>query len=122
MFLHSAGERGDNLDLVKIHGPPMQISKIQREKFPCIVVSPQCPKDSWWHPSLLSALLDEIEKYKVDKDKTYITGLSMGGYGTWDLISYTPDRFVAAVPICGGGVPLSHSFFNKTTYLRVSWC
>jgi len=112
LFLHGAGERGDNLDLVKLHGPPMQIA--QGKKFPCIVVSPQCPKDGWWEPVLLSALLNDIEKkYKVDQDRIYITGLSMGGYGTWALAAHTPDRFAAAIPICGGGVPYRTRFLTK---------
>ncbi|QDU50924.1 carboxylesterase family protein [Gimesia panareensis] len=102
LFLHGAGERGDDLDLVTIHGPPMLIKN--GKQFPFIVVSPQCPKDQLWQPVELTALLNEIEKkYKVDKDRIYVTGLSMGGFGTWSLAAYTPYRFAALVPICGGG-------------------
>lgn len=102
LFLHGAGERGDDLELVIKHGPPKLIAG--GKHFPFIVVSPQCPKNDWWHPTQLSALLDEIEKtHKVDKDRIYITGLSMGGFGTWSLTAYEPERFAAAVPICGGG-------------------
>src|SRR5262245_22258853 len=102
LFLHGAGERGDNLELVKVHGPPKLIA--EGKEFPFIVVSPQCPKDRWWQAMELSALLDEIvEKYKVDQDRIYVTGLSMGGFGTWSLAGYTPHRFAAILPICGGG-------------------
>ena len=60
----------------------------------------------WLETDELSALLDEIvEKYKVDKDRIYVTGLSMGGFGTWALAASSPDRFAALVPICGGGDP-----------------
>jgi predicted peptidase len=107
LFLHGAGERGDDLDAVKMHGPPKLIE--HGKQFPFIVVSPQCPKGHWWNNELvpLTALLDEIEgKYKVDKDRVYLTGLSMGGFGTWALAGYSPDRFAAIIPICGGGEPL----------------
>jgi len=104
LFLHGSGERGDNLDLVKKHGPPKLIDG--GKQFPCIVVSPQCPKEQSWEPFKLTALLDEIgEKYKVDQDRIYVTGISMGGFGTWALASHSPNRFAAIVPICGGGDP-----------------
>jgi len=107
LFLHGAGERGDNLDRVKVHGPPKLIE--HGKPFPFIVVSPQCPNGHWWNTELvtLSALLDDIvAHYKVDKDRVYLTGLSMGGFGTWALAGYAPDRFAAIIPICGGGEPL----------------
>jgi len=105
LFLHGAGERGENLDQVKRHGPPKLVEAGQ--EFPFIVVSPQCPKDRWWQPVELAALLDEIvEKYKVDQDRIYVTGLSMGGFGTWALAAYQPRRFAALVPSCGGGETL----------------
>jgi predicted peptidase len=104
LFLHGAGERGDDLALVKRHGPPQLIEA--GKQFPLIVVSPQCPSRRWWEPSELAALLDEIvEKYKVDQDRVYVTGLSMGAFGTWSLAAYQPKRFAAIVPICGGGEP-----------------
>jgi predicted peptidase len=105
LFLHGAGERGDDLALVKLHGPPKLIEA--GKKFPLIVVSPQCAAGRWWESFELAALLDEIgEKYKVDQDRIYVTGLSMGGFGTWSLAAYQPKRFAAIVPICGGGQPL----------------
>lgn len=104
LFLHGSGERGDNLDLVKKHGPPKLIAG--GKQFPFIVVSPQCPNGQSWEPFKLAALLDGIvEKYKVDQDRIYLTGISMGGFGTWSLAGHSPDRFAAIVPICGGGDP-----------------
>ena len=104
LFLHGAGERGKDLKLVKKHGPPKLID--QGKEYPFIVVSPQCPTDSWWPEQVdgLAALLDDIQsRYAVDPNRVYVTGLSMGGFGTWALISRHPGRFAAAVPICGGG-------------------
>lgn len=104
LFLHGAGERGNDLDKVKLHGPPKMID--QGNDFGAIVVSPQCPADSWWprETDLLMALIDKIEReYNVDKARIYVTGLSMGGYGTFALCARQPERFAAAVPICGGG-------------------
>lgn len=102
LFLHGSGERGDDLDLVKVHGPPKLIAA--GKEFPFIVVSPQCPKERWWEPIELIALLDDLSaKYKVDPDRICVTGLSMGGFGTWRLAAYAPDRFAAMAPICGGG-------------------
>ena len=102
LFLHGAGERGSDLNLVKKHGPPKLIAA--GKNFPFIVVSPQCPKDKSWEPLELVALLEEISrKYKVDPDRVYVTGLSMGGFGTWCLAAYAPHRFAAIAPICGGG-------------------
>ena len=102
LFLHGAGERGDNLDLVKTHGLPKLIAA--GKQFPFIVVSPQCPNGRWWQPVELATLIDEIvENYKVDQDRIYLTGLSMGGFGTWSLAAYQANRFAAIVPICGGG-------------------
>jgi predicted peptidase len=104
LFLHGAGERGHDLDLVKIHGIPKLIE--QGKDFPFMVVSPQCPKDSWWTNELeaLKALLDDfIAKYPVDTRRIYLTGLSMGGYGTWHLAGMYPEMFAAIAPICGGG-------------------
>lgn len=102
MFLHGSGERGSDLELVKMHGPPKLIG--EGKDFPFIVVSPQCSVDRTWEPIELIALLDDIgQKHKVDQDRIYVTGLSMGGYGTWRLAAFAPERFAAIAPICGGG-------------------
>ena len=102
MFLHGAGERGSDLELVKKHGPPRLIG--EGKAFPFIMVAPQCPADQWWSEDVLSALLDKIEdEYRVDRSRVYVTGLSMGGFGTWRLAAHNPNRFAAIMPVCGGG-------------------
>jgi predicted peptidase len=102
LFLHGSGERGDDLELVKKHGPPKLIDA--GKEFPFIVVSPQCPQERWWEPIELVALLDDISsKHKVDADRIYVSGLSMGGFGSWRLAFYAPNKFAAIAPICGGG-------------------
>jgi predicted peptidase len=102
LFLHGAGERGTNIWMVAKHGPP-KIDATETN-FPFIVVSPQCPEGKIWSNDLLLALLDEIEtKYPVDMHRVYLTGLSMGGFGTWSLGLSHPEKFAAIAPICGGG-------------------
>ncbi len=104
MFLHGAGERGNNIEAVKRHGPPKLIK--QGKSFDFIIISPQCPKNIWWPEKneVLINLLDDVEaKYRVDSDRVYLTGLSMGGFGTWSLATAYPKRFAAIAPICGGG-------------------
>lgn len=102
MFLHGAGERGDNLDRVKVHGPPKLVEQGKAMEF--IIVSPQCPRETIWNDELLITLLDDVVKrYHADETRLYLTGLSMGGYGTWSLGLTHCDRFAAIAPICGGG-------------------
>jgi predicted peptidase len=108
LFLHGMGERGANLELVKIHGIP-KIIKTQTD-FPFITVSPQCPIEYVWRDDDMQQAVEDIllkivKNYRVDKTRIYVTGLSMGGYGTWSLAARRPDLFAAAVPICGGGDP-----------------
>ena len=104
LFLHGAGERGSDLEIVKKHGPPKIVKN--KKDFPFIVVSPQCPQDKWWPDKVevLIKLLDDIvSRYRVDEQRVYLTGLSIGGYGTWTLAAACPERFAAIAPICGGG-------------------
>ena len=117
LFLHGAGERGNDLELVKKHGPPKLAA--EGKKFPFIIVSPQCAEDLSWEPIELTALLDQIIKtYNVDEDRIYVTGLSMGGFGTWRLAAYTPERFAAIAPICGGGEPFwAKRYANLPTWV-----
>ncbi len=104
MFLHGRGERGDDLDRVKVHGLPKNIAEGQN--FPFVVIAPQCPTASHWfeQAEALNALLDHIiTSYLIDIDRVYLTGLSMGGAGTWFLAERYPAKFAAIVPICGSG-------------------
>lgn len=105
LFLHGMGERGDSLDMVKTWGPP----KIAEERgLPFIVVSPQCPITEQWISVLspLKGLLDEvINEYNVDTNRVYLTGLSMGGFGTFAFSQMHPEYFAAIAPVCGGGTP-----------------
>src|SRR5260221_944815 len=101
-FLHGAGERGSNVWKVAIHGPPKNVNS--NPDFPFIVVSPQCPDGQIWSNDSLLALLEEVStQEKVDRSRIYLTGLSMGGYGTWSLGITHPEKFAAIAPICGGG-------------------
>ena len=108
LFLHGSGERGDDINRVKIHGPLMRVGK--GADYPFLVIAPQRDRsdDNWrntrWRPRVLKALVEAISKdWNVDRERLYITGLSMGGYGTWDMITSYPEMFAAAAPICGGG-------------------
>lgn len=108
LFLHGSGERGNDLQLLKKHGPPKMLKEYPKWEFAdqLIVVSPQCPVGENWNPLLLRDLLDEVSaKYPVDPDRVYLTGLSMGGFGTWELAQWFPERFAAVAPVCGGGDP-----------------
>jgi predicted peptidase len=104
MFLHGAGQRGDDVNKVKEHGPPKIVEN--QKDFPFILISPQCPNDDWWPDKtevLINLLDDVVSRYDVDTERIYLTGLSMGGYGTWALAGRYPDRFAAIAPVCGGG-------------------
>lgn len=102
LFLHGIGERGDDLDKIRVHGPPKEIAKGRR--FPFILLSPQCPTDRFWDPETLIGLLNDAERrYRIDRRRESVTGLSMGGFGTWGLAMAQPRRFAAIAPICGGG-------------------
>lgn len=115
LFLHGAGERGTDLQLVAKHGPPKLLAggsgltkaeadagrRLARE---FIVISPQCSPGEIWDDDAVLGLLDAVcNELKVDGTRVYLTGLSMGGYGTWSLAMKHPERFAAVVPICGGG-------------------
>jgi predicted peptidase len=104
VFLHGAAERGADLRRVKRHGLPRLLDR--RPEFPFVVVSPQCPRDAWWSLPVLTALLDDVcARHAVDPERIYLTGLSMGGFGTWAWAIAEPHRFAAIAPICGGGRP-----------------
>lgn len=104
LFLHGSGERGADLELVKRHGPPKLIEEGKR--FPFIVVSPQCPAGKRWSVDTLMNFTNYLlSAYPVDKNRVYLTGLSMGGQGTWSFATAHPDIFAALLPICGRTEP-----------------
>jgi predicted peptidase len=105
LFLHGSGERGDDLNKVTVHGPP----HLARDRdLPFILVVPQVPEGEVWSSDVLLALLDRLQAtLRVDNDRVYVTGLSMGGFGTWDVATADPNRFAAIAPISGGGNPVA---------------
>ena len=123
LFLHGAGECGKDNEKQLVHGVAEFAKEGNRKKHPCFLIAPQCPnmKLGWSdfrakpgtsakgqsEPGRLAVeLVESIQKeYSIDPNRLYITGLSMGGFGTWDIITRHPDMFAAAVPICGGGDP-----------------
>lgn len=101
-FLHGAGERGADLTRVTTHGPPRLVK--EGAQFPFILVSPQCAEGRHWSTHTLIVLINRIvETLAIDPCRVYLTGVSMGGFGTWDLACEYPERFAAIAPICGGG-------------------
>lgn len=113
LFLHGSGERGNDLELVKKNGTPGFVESM--EDFPFVMLSPQCPEEETWDSERLMALVNEaIENYSIDTNRMYVTGLSMGGYGTFDLASNYPGKFAAILPVCGGGQKLKAEKLIKT--------
>jgi predicted peptidase len=109
LFLHGAGERGSDGLLQTQVGIATAIRN-DRSRFPAVVVMPQCLKDHEWKKSdmeevALAALAAASKEFKGDPKRTYLTGLSMGGYGSWALAAAYPTKFAAVVPICGGILP-----------------
>ena len=121
LWLHGAGERGDDNVSQLIHIVPYLASDIVQTKYPCIIIAPQCPKEDYWAPVKrfewrvindgkitpamvgVTELMDYLLKDpKINKSRIYVGGLSMGGFGTLDLLHRRPELFAAAVPICGG--------------------
>lgn len=104
-FLHGAGERGnDGLKQTQV-GIGRAI-RFYPERFPAIVVFPQCPEDKFWDailPAMESMLTRTQEEYHIDAQRIYLTGLSLGGYGTFLWGGMKADTFAALMPICGGG-------------------
>ncbi|MHC1776424.1 MAG: prolyl oligopeptidase family serine peptidase [Lentimicrobium sp.] len=100
VFLHGSGERGSDLEKVKVHGPPKLIEA--GKKFPFVVLSPQCPDSTDWDTETLFDLISHIaSKYHIDESRIYLTGLSMGGTATWNLAMAHPGYFAAIAPVCG---------------------
>jgi len=130
LFLHGAGERGNDNEIQLVHGAELFLRDSIRKNYPAIIVFPQCQKKQYWarvdleyketgrvwhfpaekqvNPNLemVDALLKNIKKeYKIDKKRIYVGGLSMGGMGTFEIVLRNPKLFAAAMPICGGANP-----------------
>lgn len=130
LMLHGIGERGTD-NIAELHNDVSVLASDEnRAKHPCFVIAPQCPPNDMWAPiinnegklSVLNkmtqpstnviAVLQEMRKeFNIDPNRIYITGLSMGGFGTWDILAHYPNLFAAAVPICGGGTPAKAKLF-----------
>ena len=105
LYLHGASVRGRDPRMVKQYGPPRWAEVASG--FPFIVLSPQCPPDGDWDdPAALAALLDDVcAAYRVDEERLYLTGMSLGGGGVWRLAAAYPQRFAAVAPLCGFADP-----------------
>ena len=142
IFLHGAGERGNDNKSQLVHGSFLFKFKDFRKNHPAIVVFPQCPEKSSWanvkrnyemsagqkfdffkkisenrQLIMVEKLLDLIQKkYDIDETRRYVGGLSMGGMGTFELVARNPDYFAAAFPICGGGNPHWSNLLKRTPF------
>jgi predicted peptidase len=142
LVLHGAGERGNDNEAQLVHGAKLFVQDSVRDRFPAIVVFPQCPRAGYWAPvqfgqenggrrtfgyppdapatrpmQLVMQLLDTLnQQYSLDDDRMYVGGLSMGGMGTFDLVARKPRTFAAAFPICGGGAPEHAKALRRTKW------
>jgi predicted peptidase len=133
LLLHGAGERGAGNDLQLVHGGRNFIDEAFRKRHPAFIVAPQCPAEKKWvevpwdakshkapadpGPTMKAVfgLLESLQKeFSIDESRLYGVGLSMGGYGTWDILQRRPELLAAAVPICGGGDPAYAERFKTT--------
>lgn len=104
VFLHGSGERGDDLERVKVHGPPHQVAR--GADLPCVLVSPQLPDGQRWAAQDLHALLAVLKReLRVDPARVAATGLSLGGHGVWEWACAYPQDLAAIAPVCGFGRP-----------------
>jgi predicted peptidase len=142
LFLHGAGERGNDNNKQLVHGSKLFLADSNRKNFPAVVVFPQCPSESSWaaieidratqpfkikfdysKPANwpLQAAVDLVKKLMndeaVNKKRVYITGLSMGGMGTFETVYRNPGLFAAALPICGGGDSASYKFLKTSFWI-----
>ncbi len=99
IFLHGSGEKGNNLEKVKIHGP---LKYLKNHELDSYILAPQCPENEYWNAEVLYQLILKIERENnVDSNRIYLTGLSMGAWGVWNLAFSHPEKFAALVPIAG---------------------
>lgn len=123
LFLHGAGERGNDNQAQLTHGMNELVAWLKKTKQPCHILAPQCPNGLWWADydnykvasetrlekdqpmveTLLALVESTATENRVDRKRIYLTGLSMGGYGTYGLLARSPETWAAAMPVCGGG-------------------
>lgn len=119
VFLHGSGERGNDLEKVKVHGP---FKYLKDHKLDAYVLAPQCPDEEVWDQEVLYRLIQKIVKENnIDSKRIYVTGMSMGGWGAWQLAFAHPDAFAALVPICGfaDSVPMIEDCKMKNLPIRI---
>ncbi len=107
LFLHGSGERGEDESILAFQALPKYLSA--GREIPAVVICPQCPEDTNWKgvlPQLGYILEDVLKNYPIDRAKVALTGISMGGFGTWYAACTWPDKFCRAAPICGAGDPV----------------
>lgn len=144
LFLHGAGERGNDNEKQLVHGSDLFLSPDVRNEFPSIVIFPQCPEEDYWsnaevdrssYPirlkfngeaspttamTLVIAMMDSVTQLEyVDKSKIYVGGLSMGGMGTYEILARRPEMFSGAFAICGGGDTRMVDKYAKNTPIWV---
>lgn len=102
IYLHGGSQRGNDLEKLNIYGYPYLVA--QGKQFPFIIAAPQCPEGRFWSTDnwLDSLYSDLTSRYRIDTNRIYLTGISMGGYGTWQTAVAYPYRFAAIMPLCGG--------------------
>ncbi|WP_035663730.1 prolyl oligopeptidase family serine peptidase [Flavobacterium sp. ACAM 123] len=99
IFLHGSGEKGTDIEKVKVHGP---FKYLKNNELDAYVLAPQCPEKEYWNSEVLYQLILKIQKENtIDSSRIYLTGLSMGGWGAWNLAFAHPEMFAALVPIAG---------------------
>lgn len=131
LWLHGGGARGDDPSLILSwgdeHGPLFFAKPENQYLYPCFILAPQCPPGRFWSDPFSEEPLDQIRlvleildslqtEFNIDSTRLYVIGISMGGYGTWDIIARRPNKFAAAVPICGGGNPSKAGQMVNTTF------
>lgn len=119
LFLHGSGEKGNDIEKVKVHGP---FKYLKTNKLDAYVLAPQCPENEYWDSEVLYRLILKIQKeYNIDSNRIYLTGLSMGGWGAWNLAFEHPETFAALVPIAGfvDRVPMIENCKIATIPIRI---
>jgi len=119
IFLHGSGEKGTDIEKVKVHGP---FKYMKSHELDAYVLAPQCPENEYWDEEVLYRLIQKIQKENnIDANRIYLTGLSMGGWGAWNLAFAHPELFAALVPICGfvDRVPMIEDCKIKSIPIRI---